>query len=81
MFGSEKKRGIYAYYWERRAIDGTIFRHNNLPDRDAKKLKTFPKHFHYKREEIVKESELSDLPEEALRSFLQFARERLKPKR
>lgn len=78
---SEKKRGIYAYHWERRAIDGTIFRHNNLPDRDAKKLKTFPKHFHYEREEIVKESELSDLPEEALRSFLQFARERLKPKR
>jgi len=42
-----------------------------------KKLRTFPKHFHDGREEIIEESELSDLPEEALRSFLQFARERL----
>jgi hypothetical protein len=74
---SEKKKGIYAYHWERRAIDGAIFRHNNLPDRSAKKLRTFPKHFHDGREEIIEESELSDLPEEALRSFLQFARERL----
>ncbi|MDI6884661.1 MAG: DUF6516 family protein, partial [Hadesarchaea archaeon] len=77
---SEKKKGVYAYHWERRAIDGTIFRHNNLPDRDAKKLKTFPKHFHDGREGAVKESEISDLPEEALQSFLQFARERLKSK-
>ena len=78
---SEKKKGAYAYHWERRAIDGTIFRHNNLPDRDAKKLKTFPKHFHDGREGAVEESELSDLPEEALQSFLQFARQRLKSKK
>lgn len=58
---SEKRKGIYAYHWERRAVDGTIFRHNNLPDRAAKKLKTFPKHFHEGREEVVKESDLSDL--------------------
>jgi hypothetical protein len=77
---SEKRKGIYAYHWERRAIDGTIFRHNNLPDKNAKKLKTFPKHFHDGREEIIKESELSDLPDEALRSFLRFVRERLKSK-
>jgi hypothetical protein len=77
---SEKKKGIYAYHWERRAIDGTIFRHNNLPDKYARKLTTFPKHFHDGREEIVKESELSDLPGEALRSFLRFTREKLKSK-
>jgi len=35
---SEKKKGVYAFHWERRAIDGTIYRHNNLPDRDAKRL-------------------------------------------
>lgn len=75
---SEKREGVYAYHWERQAVDGTIFRHNNLPDRDAKKLKTFPKHFHEGCEEIIKESELSDLPEKALKSFLHFAREKLK---
>lgn len=42
---SVKKKGIYAYHWERKDIDGTIYRYNNLPDKNAKKLKTFPHHF------------------------------------
>ena len=75
---SEKKRGVYAYHWERRAIDGTIYRHNNLPDKEARKLKTFPKHFHEKSEEIIKESHISDNPEKALSSFLIFVRELIK---
>ncbi len=38
---SAKKKGIYAYHWERRNVDGTIYRYNNLPDREAKKLRTY----------------------------------------
>jgi hypothetical protein len=74
---SEKKPGIYAYHWERRGINGTIYRYNNLPDRKAQKLKTFPKHFHNEKEEKVEESYISDSPEEALRFFLNFVRQRL----
>jgi len=74
---SEKKPGIYAYHWERRGIDGTIYRHNNLPDKEARKLRTFPKHFHNEKEQRVEESYISDLPEEALRFFLNFARKRV----
>ncbi|MEW6203336.1 MAG: DUF6516 family protein, partial [bacterium] len=71
---SIKKRGIYAYHWERREIDGTIYRYNNLPDKKAKKLKTYPKHFHNKSESNVLESNLSDKPEEALRTILDSVR-------
>lgn len=71
---SEKKRGVYAYHWERKHIDGTIYRHDNLPDKEARKLKTFPKHFHNGSQEAISESHLSDHPEEALRSILSFAR-------
>lgn len=35
---SEKREGVYAYHWERRMVDGTIYRHDNLPDREARKL-------------------------------------------
>lgn len=56
---SEKKKGVYAFHWERRAIDGTIYRHNNLPDKDARRLKTFPKHFHFKSEKNIRESNIS----------------------
>jgi hypothetical protein len=71
---SEKKKGLYAYHWERGNIDGTIYRYNNLPDKDARKLKTFPKHFHNGSQEAISESYLSDEPQEALRSILSFAR-------
>lgn len=71
---SVKKKGVYAYHWERRNVDGTIYRYNNLPDSEAKKLQTYPKHFHNGTEENVVESGLSDDPEEAVRTVLEFAR-------
>jgi len=77
---SIKKKEVYAYHWERRNIDGTIYRYNNLPDKEAKKLQTYPKHFHNKTEANVEESNLSDNPEEAIRAVLEFARQIIKIK-
>lgn len=71
---SKKRKGVYAYHWERRMVDGTIYRHNNLPDREARNLDTFPKHFHEGVEENVLESRISDDPEQAIRQFLAFVR-------
>jgi hypothetical protein len=71
---SLKKKGVYAYHWERRAIDGSVYRHNNLPDKTARKLKTFPKHFHNGTEKTVVESHISDEPVAAVKSLLEFAR-------
>jgi hypothetical protein len=75
---SAKKKGVYAYHWERKNIDGTIYRYNNLPDKEAKKLQTYPKHFHNKTQENVVENDLSDNPEEAIRVVLEFARRIIK---
>ena len=72
---SEKRKGVYAYHWERRMVDGTIYRHDNLPDREARGLDTFPKHFHEGLEAIIRESRISDDPEEAIRQLLTFVRE------
>lgn len=72
---SEKRKGVYAYHWERRMVDGTIYRHDNLPDREARGLDTFPKHFHEGVEGIIRESRISDDPEEAIRQLLTFVRE------
>lgn len=77
---SIKKKGVYGYHWERRNIDGTVYRYNNLPDKEAKKLQTYPKHFHNKTEENVEESDLSDNPEEAIRAILKFASQIIKIK-
>ena len=69
-------KGRYSYHWERRAKTGEIFRHDNAPD--FPNMKTFPKHFHNGNEQNVRESSLSDIPEEALSDFLNFVREKLK---
>lgn len=56
-------------------VDDTVYRHDNLPDKEARNLSTFPKHFHEGSEENIRESRISDDPERAIRQFLTFVRE------
>lgn len=74
---SLKLPGRYSYHWERRAIDGKIYRHDNAPHKRWQSVATFPRHFHDGSEANVSESHISKIPEEALREFLTFARERI----
>ena len=67
----------YSVHWERRAIDGTLYRHDNAPHQRWQPVSTFPHHFHDGTEQAVSASHLSRHPEEALRQFLEFVRERL----
>jgi len=73
---SLKLAGRYSYHWERRAVDGTICRHDNAPHKRWQSVATFPRHFHNASETNVVESHLSEVPEEALREFLTFVRGR-----
>jgi hypothetical protein len=74
---SLKLAGRYSYHWERRAVDGTIYRHDNAPHKRWQSVATFPKHFHNANETNVVESYLSEVPEKALREFLSFVRDRM----
>ena len=71
---SLKLQGRYSYHWERKAIDGKIFRHDNAPHKRWEFIATFPRHFHNGSETCVEESRISELPDNALREFLSFAR-------
>jgi hypothetical protein len=71
---SLKLRGRYSFHWERRALDGKIYRHDNSPHKRWEAVATFPRHFHDGSETNVSESHLSEVPEEALREFLAFVR-------
>lgn len=74
---SLKLTGRYSYHWERRAVDGTIYRHDNAPHKRWLSVATFPKHFHNASESNVVNSNLSEAPEDALREFLTFVREKM----
>ncbi|MCG3142226.1 MAG: hypothetical protein HDKAJFGB_03634 [Anaerolineae bacterium] len=71
---SIENEGRYSYHWERRHIDGTLYRHNNAPHKKWSHVVTFPKHFHAGSEEQVESSGLNSEPTEAMREMLSFAR-------
>jgi len=71
--------GKYSYRWDRRAINGSVYRHDNAPHARWQHVRTFPKHFHNGSEDAkdVQESTISDDPIMAIREFLSFVRNRL----
>jgi hypothetical protein len=71
---SLKLQGRYSFHWERRALDGKIYRHDNAPHNRWESVATFPRHFHDGSETNVSASYLSEVPEQALREFLAFVR-------
>jgi Family of unknown function (DUF6516) len=71
---SLKLQGRYSFHWERRALDGKLYRHDNAPHKRWESVATFPRHFHDGSETNVSESYLSEVPEQALREFLAFVR-------
>ena len=75
---SLKLPGRYSYHWERRAIDGRIYRYDNAPHKRWRSVVTFPCHFHDGSETSVIESHASGIPAEALRDFLTFVRDQVR---
>jgi hypothetical protein len=71
---SLKLVGKYSYHWERKALDGLIYRHDNIPHKKWEHIKTFPKHFHDRDESTAVESHIDNNEEKALREFLSFSR-------
>lgn len=71
---SRRLEGRYAYHWERRHVDDTIYRWDNAKHDVWKKIKTFPHHFHEGKDEKVNESSLPEAPDDALRYTLIFVR-------
>jgi hypothetical protein len=70
--------GRYSYHWERRLTSrGDLYRHDNAPHGRWHRVTTFPKHFHDGSEDSVVDSHISDNPEDAVREFLAFARQKL----
>ena len=72
---SEGITGRFAYHWERTRIDGTVYRHDNIPHLRWQAVASFPKHFHVGAQQTVIESDISENPEQGIRQFLRFASE------
>ena len=72
--------GRYAHHWERRHVDGTLYRHDNMPHPQWQNVASFPKHFHAEDQQHVIDSVIADDPGQAVRQFLEFAARRIAAK-
>lgn len=76
LYLSISQSDIYAFHFERRHIDETLFRVDNYPHHSARQAQSFPHHFHNRRDAQVKESAFGISPEGVLVNFLAFIREK-----
>ncbi len=74
---SPRRNGKFSIHWERKHLDGLIFRHDNAPHIQWSQIKSFPLHFHFETEENVIESNTTGDFEEDVIAFLRFAQEYL----
>ncbi|MFQ6056700.1 MAG: DUF6516 family protein [Methanosarcinales archaeon] len=75
---SRRITGRYAYHWERRYLNNTIYRWDNARHRIWNNISTFPHHFHESDDRNVKESYLPQEPENAIRYVLEYIRNALR---
>jgi len=64
--------GRYSLHYEKKRINGTMYRHDNAPHKKHRTIITFPKQFHKGSENNVEESYLPTNPIKALEYFLEF---------
>ncbi len=69
--------GKYAFHWERRHIDGTVYRWDNAAHKKWKDLETFPHHIHAGSKSEVKPFNPPRSKEDLLREVLEFIRKKL----
>ncbi len=74
---SRRLSNRYAIHWERRHIDGTIYRWDNTPHETHRQISTFPHHFHEKHDHIVKPYHYPGNIEEALKEALKYVKEKI----
>jgi len=74
---SQNVKNRFDFHWERRHIDGAIYRYDNFPDTKFKKVTTFPYYFHKGQEGTVVASPFGKTLPRAFTDFMTFIREHL----
>ncbi len=76
VFLSQKLKDKFGFHWECR--DGKIFRYDNFPDKKARKLKSFPYHFHFEKQDNIQETPFRTDTENGFRDFLNFVQDKIR---
>ncbi len=74
VWATRKLEGRFGFHWERRHVDGRIYRYDNFPDANWLSVSTFPFHFHDGEQGNVVAAPFATTLEEGFRGFLGFVR-------
>lgn len=53
VWASRRLSGRFGFHWERRHLDGRLYRYDNFPDVNWSDVSSFPFHFHDGDQETV----------------------------
>jgi len=79
IWAARKLEGRFGFHWERRHLDGRIYRYDNFPDSEWSSVSTFPFHFHDGEQGRVVAAPFATELDQALREFLSFVRRAQRP--
>ncbi|MBN1658662.1 MAG: hypothetical protein JXA93_09690 [Anaerolineae bacterium] len=74
---SRKLSGRFGFHWERRHLDGRIYRYDNFPDTNWGTVPTFPLHFHDGDQGNVTAAPFAPTLEQGFREFMAFVQQRM----
>ncbi len=72
---SRKLEGRFGFHWERRHLDGRIYRYDNFPDTNWSGVSTFPFHFHDGDQNTVVAALFDSTLEQGFREFMAFVQQ------
>ena len=77
VWASQKLSNRFGFHWERRHLDGRIYRYDNFPDTDWSEVATFPYHFHEGHQDTVVAAPFAPTLEQGFREFMTFVQEHI----
>jgi hypothetical protein len=69
---SHTLQGRFGFHWERRHLDGSLYRYDNFPDTHWTNVATFPFHFHRGDQDTVIAAPFALSVEQGFREFMDF---------
>jgi hypothetical protein len=76
VWSSRKLEGRFGFHWERRHLDGGIYRYDNFPDANWADVPTFPFHVHDGDQNTVIASPFAQSVEQGFREFMTFVQKK-----
>jgi Family of unknown function (DUF6516) len=74
---SRKLKDRFGFHWERRHLDGTLYRYDNFPDTDWNMVATYPYHFHNGSQKNVEASPFAQGILDGFCDFMHFVQRQL----